>query len=177
VIDSTFYPVVSRLRKRSNWEGRGKELQQYRDDIAEEKVPYGNKTKEVRLVNEMGNSRDCSVRSFATPGIDDKEHERNDRESLGPIIDLTEDDVPIDLTGSEDDASQFADCSNGIHGKSCLKSWLDIEDQEPNLESYGKFLTRTPATPKTSFNGSGTEGQSWFTITGPRHGAAMSLNW
>jgi len=66
----------------------------------------------------MGNSRDCLVRSFATPGIGYKEHEQDDRESLGPINDLMEDDVPVDLTGSEDDASQLEDCTNGIYSKS-----------------------------------------------------------
>ena len=162
-------------RDKVRLEGLTRILQQDRSD-AERRVPYDSHTNEIIVENKFGKSEKCYVHSLATPGIEFKKHVRNDRESSDSIIDLTKDDVPIDLTGSEGDASQLEECTNGTHGKNKPISRIDTYDQRPKLAPHhGRLLTRTPATPKTSSNGFGTEGQSWYTTTGRRYGAAVSL--
>jgi hypothetical protein len=147
-----------RNRDEVRLEGRRRKLQQDRHDLAEKKVPYGNKTHEVRLENESGASSGCLVRSFAISGI--LALGPRNRLSPGPIIDLTanQEDL-IDLTGSDDIASLSRENGDEVEGEKTLILLDDADDKIPTLSHRpGKPLTRTLAIPKTNSNGSGTEG-------------------
>jgi hypothetical protein len=152
-------------------EARWRRLQQDRNDLAEEKVPYGNKTKQVRLDNGAGGSREHLVRTYATAGVGYKAPVPRRRVVWGPIIDLTADDsVIIDLTGTEEAAIQSAEYEDGNEGENKVILLVVADDQISHLvPGPGKLLTRTTRTP-----GSGTEGHSWYTIIGPLCGVDVS---
>lgn len=111
-------------------EGRWRRLQQDRNDLAEEKVPYGNKTKQVRLDNGAGGSREHLVRTYATAGVGYKAPVPRRRVVWGPIIDLTADDsVIIDLTGTQEGASLSAEYEHGNEGEKKVTLLVVSDDQ------------------------------------------------
>jgi hypothetical protein len=140
-------------------EGIKRKLQQDRHELAENKVPYGNKTKEVRLENESGGSSGCLVRSFAISGI--LEPGSRNRLSPGPVMDLTvnQEDL-IDLTGSEDAAGDSEEDEDEDEGEKNLILLVDAYEKTPTpAPRPGKLLNRTVAIPRTNPSGSGPRGK------------------
>jgi hypothetical protein len=115
-------------------DGRWRRLQHDHNDFAEEKVPHGNKTKQVRLDNGAGGSREHLLRTHATAGIGYKAPVPRRRVVWGPIIDLTADDtVIIDLTGTGETAIQSAEYEDGNEGENKVILLVVADDQISHL--------------------------------------------